>query len=105
MDKKTKVIKIAKKSKTKVIKPNKKTTTKVIKPNKKSKTKVMIGGDIIDKKRLIKDSKSKFLIFHSEEYTEVANLFKEKLELAHIEKFESSYKKKKELEKNTKLLK
>lgn len=105
MDKKTKVIKIAKKSKTKVIKPNKKTTTKVIKPNKKSKTKVMIGGDIIDKKRLIKDSKSKFLIFHSEEYTEVANLFKEKLELAHIEKFESSYKKKKELEKKHKTIK
>lgn len=105
MDKKTKVIKIAKKSKTKVIKPNKKTTTKVIKPNKKSKTKVMIGGDIIDKKRLIKDSKSKFLIFHSEEYTEVANLFKEKLESAHIEKLESSYKKKKELEKNHETIK
>jgi hypothetical protein len=69
-----------KKSKTKLIKPKPKPKpkTKVIKPNKKNKTKVIIGGK--DKKHLIKESKSKFLIFHSTEYTDVAELFKKKLD-------------------------
>jgi hypothetical protein len=85
---KTKVIKMNKKSKTKPIKPkpikpNKKSKTKVIKPNKKSKTRVIIGGD---SRRLIKDSKSTFLIFHSQEYADVAKLFKDKLELSHNRK-------------------
>jgi len=56
-------------SKTKLIKP---------KPKPKPKTKVIIGGK--DKKHLIKESKSKFLIFHSTEYTDVAELFKKKLD-------------------------